>query len=61
MKEEFPFKECISCKVLDDCPCPEISDDLLGTPLPPCVCPKPIDVMRRTTRKHKLNKSSARN
>jgi len=50
--KEYPFEECKSCRILDDCPCPEVSQDMLGTPLPPESCPKPMSVMRATVKKH---------
>ena len=55
MKTVYPFKECEICKVLDDCPCPDVTDDYLPTPMPPDECPKPIETMKRTREKHKLN------
>jgi len=57
MKTEYPFKECEICKVLDDCPCPDVTDDCLSMPMPPDECPKPIETMKRTREKHKLNKA----
>jgi hypothetical protein len=44
-----------TCKILEDCPCPDISDDMFGTPLPPDVCLKPIKIMKATLKKHKVN------
>lgn len=56
MKEELPYEECNSCTILDDCKHVEVSSDMLGTPLPPDNCPRPIDILRETFKKHKLNK-----
>jgi hypothetical protein len=52
-KEEDPYKECATCKDLSDCPCPEISLDMFGVPLPPDCCPRPIDIMNETEKKRK--------
>jgi len=56
MKHELPYKECATCEVLDDCPCPDVSEIGLSLPMPPDVCPKPIEVMKMTREKHKLKK-----
>jgi len=61
MKEDYPYPECYKCRVLDDCPFPEVANDMLGSPLPPANCPHPMEVMRRTVRKHKLDKREAKN
>ncbi len=53
-KKEPPYKECLTCKTLTDCPCPDVED--LGdcsNPLPPSVCLRPLDVMKETWKKHK--------
>jgi len=57
MDEKLPYPECKLCVVLDDCPHPDIEDNEFGTPMPPEACPRPIDVMNKTFKKHKLNKS----
>ena len=51
---ENPYPQCATCKTLTDCPHPETAVDLLGSPLPPDVCPKPMEVMARTLKKKKL-------
>jgi hypothetical protein len=56
MEIKEPYPQCATCKVLDDCPYPEVDNNFLGTPLPPDECPRPIEVMKRTHKKHKLNK-----
>jgi hypothetical protein len=56
METKDPYRECATCKVLDDCPHPELTDDMMSSPLPPQDCPRPILTMRRTMRKHKLDK-----
>lgn len=61
MKKDDIYPECEKCRVLDDCPAPEIADNMLGSPLPPNGCPRPMEVMRRTVKKHKLNKREAKN
>lgn len=48
MNTEAPYKECESCKTINDCPHPDVAIDGLGTPLPPDCCLKPMDVMRET-------------
>jgi hypothetical protein len=55
MEKSYPYPECVNCNVLDDCPHPDISDDMLGTPLPPDSCLKPIEIMKATLKKHKVN------
>jgi hypothetical protein len=61
MEESCPFPECKSCRVLDDCPAPEVANDMLGSPLPPPECPFPMDVMKRTTKKHKIQRLDSQN
>jgi len=56
MKPEFPYKECHKCQVLDDCPCPDVTDDLLSTPLPPDCCPRPFEIIKATNKKHKIDR-----
>jgi hypothetical protein len=55
MDESYPFKECKKCQVLDDCPCPDVTDDLLSTPFPPDCCPRPFEIIKATLKKHKIN------
>ena len=50
---EYPYVECRKCKTLEDCPKPEVALDGLGSPLPPDICPRPIEVMESTLKKHK--------
>jgi len=56
MKTSNPYKECDTCKDLGDCPQPEVARDGMGSPLPPDVCPRPIEVMNATLKKRKLRK-----
>jgi hypothetical protein len=51
-----PYDECETCKELGDCPHPDVQEDMMGTPMPPDSCPKPIDIMNATVKKHKLRK-----
>jgi hypothetical protein len=51
-----PYWQCEKCKDLSDCPCPEISLDMFGVPLPPDVCPRPMDIMKETEKNRKLLK-----
>jgi len=59
--DDFPYPECKLCRTLDDCKYREKPDDELSMELPPDICPKPFNVMRRTMRKRKLNKREAKN
>ncbi len=52
-KEDDPYPECAACKTLGDCPHPDVAQDMMGSPQPPEVCLKPIDVMRDTLKKRK--------
>ena len=58
MKQEYPYKECETCKTLEDCPHPSVSDDLYGTPIPPPNCPKPKEVMEATKKKRDVFKET---
>jgi hypothetical protein len=49
----LPYPECTKCKDLGDCPCPDVDEDGLGTPLPPDSCPCPISVIKETLKKRK--------
>ena len=51
--KENPYWQCDGCKDLSDCPEPDISIDLLGQPLPPDCCPRPIDIMKETEKRRK--------
>jgi hypothetical protein len=53
MEDDYPYHECKSCKDLGDCPCADIDDDGLGSPMCPDNCPKPILVMKATLKKKK--------
>lgn len=53
MKEQYPYKECELCKDLGDCAHPDISDNFMGTPLPPDDCPRSVEIMKNTNKKHK--------
>jgi hypothetical protein len=54
VKSSDPYEECKDCKDLGDCPKPDVAEDLMGSPMIPDCCPKPIDVMKATLKKHKL-------
>lgn len=49
-----PFPECAACDELGKCPRPDVAQDGFGTPMPPDVCLRPVDVMIATEKKHKL-------
>lgn len=51
---EYPYPECNCCKDLSDCKHAELSDDGICSPLPPDVCPKPIEVMKNYVKLKKL-------
>jgi len=55
MKSENPYKECEKCKTIADCPHPDVEDNGLGTPMPPDVCLRPIEVMNETLKMRKKN------
>ncbi len=59
MKVDDPYKECAKCKEIGDCPHPDVSDDMMGSPMPPDVCMRPIEIMNSTLKKRK-NKRDAR-
>jgi len=48
MENEYPYKQCEVCRTIADCPHPSIADDMMGTPIPPPECPKPMDVIKAT-------------
>jgi len=50
------YPECDTCKDLSNCPHPEIAQDMLGTPMPPEGCPRPIAVMKATVKKQNKDK-----
>jgi hypothetical protein len=49
-----PYPECENCKTLGDCPHPDVAQDLLGSPMPPDLCPRPLTIMANTLKKRKL-------
>lgn len=55
MEESYPYKECSTCQSLDDCPHPDLSDGQLSLPMIPDECPRPIEIMKATLKKHKVN------
>ena len=55
MEKTYPYPQCSTCKVLDDCPHPDLSDGDLSLPMIPDECPNPISVMKATLKKHKVN------
>jgi hypothetical protein len=50
---ENPFPECENCKTLLDCKHVEVTDDMMGSPLPPESCLKPMDIMKNTLKLRK--------
>ena len=54
MKTDNPYPECESCKDLGDCPHPDIAQDMMGSPLPPSECLKPMEIMKNSVKKRKL-------
>jgi len=56
MKSDYPYKECITCKTIADCPHPDVEDNMMGTPMPPDVCARPIEIMANTERARKNKK-----
>lgn len=50
-----PYPECETCKTLADCPRPDVEDNGMGSPMPPEVCPQPIQVMKATLKNKKEN------
>lgn len=55
-----PYKECAECRTIEDCPHPDVANDLLGTPLPSDCCPRPIDIMNETLKKKRAKKDDDR-
>jgi hypothetical protein len=55
MEKSYPYPQCSTCKVLDDCPHPDLSDGDLSLPMIPDECPRPIEIMKATLKKHKVN------
>jgi hypothetical protein len=51
--QNHPYKECFGCKTLEDCPHPDVVNDGLGSPFIPDCCPRPMEVMKATLKKHK--------
>jgi hypothetical protein len=50
-----PYPECENCKCIEDCPHPTVELNMVVCiPMPPDVCPKPMDILR-TKRKKKAN------
>jgi hypothetical protein len=52
MNNETPFFECWECTNIICCPHPDVSDDLLGRPIPPENCPKPEKIDLKEPKKH---------
>ena len=52
---EVPYESCLTCKTLADCPYKEKAEGLSGE-MPPDNCPKPIEIMRHTLNKRKLDR-----
>jgi hypothetical protein len=55
MNEEYPYPECATCKSLLDCKHVEVQRDGLGTPLPPQLCPRPMDILKESFKRKKRN------
>jgi hypothetical protein len=54
-----PYPECKNCKDIGDCPAPDVAQDLRGSPLPPEVCLRPIEIMKNTLKKRKHDRPIA--
>jgi hypothetical protein len=52
-ESDYPYPQCDKCKDIGDCPHPDVEENMLGTPMPPLVCLRPIDVMKSTLKKRK--------
>lgn len=52
-ESDHPYPQCESCKTIADCPAPDVSMDGMGSPMPPEVCLRPIDVMKETLKSRK--------
>jgi len=57
MEKNNPFKECETCKTLADCKHVNVAQDMMGTPMPPDNCPKPIEVIRQTLKLKKQKRN----
>jgi hypothetical protein len=54
---EDPYPQCATCTCIEDCPHPDAEADMiLSLPLPPDVCPRPMDILR-TKRKDRRKKN----
>ena len=53
---DAPYPECEQCRTLADCRHAEKGEGL-ETELPPDNCPKPMEVMRHTLHKRKLDRN----
>ena len=50
-----PYPECSHCRSLEDCPHPDLGgDNNMSLPMIPDVCPRPIETMKATLKKHKI-------
>ena len=54
-RNETPYAECEGCKTLDDCPHAEKAQGLHSA-MPPDNCPKPIEIVRHTRNKRKIDR-----
>jgi len=52
--DDFPYPECSDCDDLSQCKHPDVAQDMLGSPLPPEICPRPLEIMELTLKKRKL-------
>lgn len=53
-ENSLPYKNCKTCKTLGDCHNLVIAEDMMGSPLPPDVCLKPIEIMTNTLKARKM-------
>jgi hypothetical protein len=57
-ESDYPYPQCEKCKDIGDCPHPDVTMDGSGSPLPPEICLRPIDVMKGTLKKKKNARDS---
>lgn len=58
--EAVPYKECEDCRDLGDCRHLEIAEDMMGSPMPPNNCPRPMDILKETYKRKKHDRPSFR-
>jgi hypothetical protein len=47
---DYPYRECIKCENIGNCPHPDIAQDGMGTPVAPEDCPKKEKINGTTSR-----------